>query len=338
MDLFLERESTKSKTVLDNRPDLEEATSFIGWLMQALTEVDASSTRLPAQRIAREIRMYLAGVEKTNSPVQDLFDAMRHRVWVLTSKQSGTYEFDVQSIREFFAARFLYEFAESDEHGYEPEAALVELLPRAPWANTARFLGGHFQRREVPSLAEVIEERFKDLTGARQVRTTVWSLLCDGIFKERTASQRRVAELFADDLSVRFLAPEISHGGTLPDLPPDFGGSDLAARLRDAITGDVGSPVTRARATVAAAVGDPDDFNVWWASEVGKSVVTDRRRSGSRSVAPWHPDRAFRRPQWRLWSWTRPPHREARWRRASPRPTGHPRLTTAGVDPGRPLL
>lgn len=36
-----------SKTVLDNRPDLEEATSFIGWLMQALTEVDASSTRLP---------------------------------------------------------------------------------------------------------------------------------------------------------------------------------------------------------------------------------------------------------------------------------------------------
>lgn len=276
MDLFLERESTKSKTVLDNRPDLEEATSFIGWLMQALTEVDASSTRLPAQRIVREMRMYLAGVEKTNSPVQDLFDAMRDRVWVLTSKQSGTYEFDVQSIREFFAARFLYEFAEGDEHGYEPEAALVELLPRAYWANTARFLGGHFQRREVPSLAEVIEERFKDLTGARQVRTTVWSLLCDGIFKERTASQRRVAELFADDLSVRFLAPEISHGGTLPDLPPDFGGSDLAARLRDVITGDVGSPLTRARATVAAAVGDPDDFNVWWTSEVGKSVGTNR--------------------------------------------------------------
>ncbi len=124
MDLFLERESTKSKTVLDNRPDLEEATSFIGWLMQALTEVDASSTRLPAQRIVREIRMYLAGVEKTNSPVQDLFDAMRDRVWVLTSKQSGTYEFDVQSIREFFAARFLYEFAEGDEQGYEPRPRL----------------------------------------------------------------------------------------------------------------------------------------------------------------------------------------------------------------------
>lgn len=276
MDLFLERESTKSKTVLDNRPDLEEATSFIGWLMQALTEVDASSTRLPAQRIVREMRMYLAGVEKTHSPVQALFDAMRDRVWVLTSKQSGTYEFDVQSIREFFAARFLYEFAEGDEHGYEPEAALVELLPRAYWANTARFLGGHFQRREVPSLADAIEERFKDLTGARQLRTTVWSLLCDGIFKERTASQRRVAALFADDLSVRFLAPEISEGGSLPALPADFGGRDLAARLREAITGNVGSPLTRARATVAAAVGDPGDFNVWWASEVGKSVRTDR--------------------------------------------------------------
>ncbi|ABM10470.1 large ATP-binding protein [Arthrobacter sp. ZXY-2] len=276
MDLFLERESTKSKTVLDNRPDLEEATSFIGWLMQALTEVDASSTRLPAQRIVREIRMYLAGVEKTNSPVQDLFDAMRDRVWVLTSKQSGTYEFDVQSIREFFAARFLYEFAEGDEQGYEPEAALVELLPRAYWANTARFLGGHFQRREVPSLAEAIEERFKDLTGARQLRTTVWSLLCDGIFTERTASQRRVAELFADDLSVRFLAPEVSEGGSLPELPADFGGRDLAGRLREAITRDVGSPLTRARATVAAAVGDPGDFNIWWSSEVGKSVGTDR--------------------------------------------------------------
>ena len=277
MDLFLERESAKSRIVLESRSDLEEATSFIGWLMQALTEVDASSTRLPAGRILREMKAYLAVVEKSDAPVEQLFEAMRDRVWVLTSKQTGTYEFDVQSIREFFAARFLYEFAGGDTgHDYSPESALIELLPRAYWANTARFLGGHFQPREIPEVADLIEHRFDDLRGARQVRTTVWTLLSDGIFKERAKSQRRIAELFADDLAVRFLAPEISRSSGLPALTAEFGGSDLAQRLREDITRDVASPLTQARSSVASMIGNVEELNIWWASELGKSVGTDR--------------------------------------------------------------
>ncbi|SOC49460.1 hypothetical protein SAMN05660748_2187 [Blastococcus aggregatus] len=275
MDLFLEREAAKSKVVLESRADLEEATSYLGWLMQALTEVDASSTRLPAQRIVRELKAYLAVVEKATAPVQSLFEAMRDRVWVLTSKHSGTYEFDVQSIREFFAARFLYDFAEADTgHDFTPEGALVELLPRPYWANTARFLGGHFPPRLLPEVAELIEARFGELSGARQVRTTVWSLLSDGIFKERASSQRRVAELFADELAVRLLAPEISRRTSVPDLPKEFGGLDLAARLRNDITADVTSLLTPARSSIAATVGDPDEFNIWWASELGTAAGT----------------------------------------------------------------
>ncbi|WP_024366959.1 NACHT domain-containing protein [Arthrobacter sp. TB 26] len=277
IDLFLERESLKSKTVLESRADLEEATSYLGWLMQALSEVDASSTRLPAQRIIREMTAYLAVVEKASAPVKVLFEAMRDRVWVLTSKQTGTYEFDVQSIREFFTARFLYEFAQADTgHDYEPAGALIELLPRAYWANTARFLGGHFQPREIPNVADLIEERFSELPGGRQFQTTVWTLLCDGIFKERAASQRRIVNLFADDLGVRLIASEIASGSKFAILAKEYGGLDLGERLRTAITADVSSPLTSPRSEIAAAVGDRATFKSWWAAEVENAAGSSR--------------------------------------------------------------
>ncbi|MDO7868168.1 NACHT domain-containing protein [Nocardioides jiangxiensis] len=273
MDLFLAREAAKTRAVLDNLSDLEEATAFIGWFMHALTEVDATSTRLPGARIIREMTMYLASVQKATDGVQGLFEALRDRVWVLTSKHTGTYEFDVQSIREFFAARFLYEFAQSDNgDGYEPEAALVELLPRSYWSNAARFLAGHFQSREIAHVADLIQERLGDVHGARQVRTTLWTLLADGIFKERPLAQTRVAEMLADDLTVRFVAPEIVRGSTLPTLASDFGAPVLSDVLRDAVTRDPGSRMTQSRMTVATSVGDQKDLEVWWQSELGKAA------------------------------------------------------------------
>lgn len=273
MDLFLAREAAKTRAVLDNLSDLEEATAFIGWFMHALTEVDATSTRLPGARIIREMTMYLASVQKSTDGVQGLFEALRDRVWVLTSKHTDTYEFDVQSIREFFTARFLYEFAQSENgHGYEPANALVELLPRSYWSNAARFLAGHFQAREIPHVADLIEERLVDVHGARQIRTTLWTLLADGIFKERPPAQNRVAKMLSDDLTIRFVAPEIVRGSTLPTVARDFGGTVLSDVLQGEVTKDPASPMTRSRMTVAVSLGDPQDLEVWWQSELGKAA------------------------------------------------------------------
>lgn len=273
MDLFLAREAAKSRAVLDNLADLEEATAFIGWFMHALTEVDATSTRLPGARIVREMTMYLASVQKATDGVMGLFEALRDRVWVLTSKHTDTYEFDVQSIREFFAARFLYEFAQAENgQGYEPENALVELLARSYWSNAARFLAGHFQPREIAHVADLIEERLADVGGARQIRTTLWTLLADGIFKERPPAQTRVAKMLADDLTIRFVAPEILHGSALPTIGTDFGAPVLGEELRMAVTKDPASPMTPSRVTVAVSVSDRNELEVWWQSELGKAA------------------------------------------------------------------
>uniref|UniRef100_UPI001B3C987F hypothetical protein n=1 Tax=Streptomyces yatensis TaxID=155177 RepID=UPI001B3C987F len=50
---------------------------------------------------------YLFDVEKDQSMFTDLFTAVTDRVWALTSKVQGTFEFDVQPLREYFAARYL---------------------------------------------------------------------------------------------------------------------------------------------------------------------------------------------------------------------------------------
>ena len=50
---------------------------------------------------------------KDTSVVDALFDGVTQRIWALTSKISGTYEFDVPPVREYFAARYLYAYADA---------------------------------------------------------------------------------------------------------------------------------------------------------------------------------------------------------------------------------
>lgn len=275
MDLFLEREAAKWKIVREYRDELEESTAYIGWMMQSLAEVDASASRVPEKKIIKTMRAYLASMEKGAVPVEEIFRAQRERVWVLTSKVSDMYEFDVQSIREFFCARFLAEFAEPDNPAdYSPELALSEMLPRAYWANTARFLAGLFPPRLLPNLVDVIEEQFEELHGVSQVWDTAWSILCDGVFKARPRSQRRVALLFSDDWLVRYLADQLRLS-SVPSLPPDLGGRDLATYLCSLISQDVFSGMTVDRAFIAGKVGDVGEIRTWWATGVASAAGTD---------------------------------------------------------------
>lgn len=95
----------------DNRDDLEEVTAYLGWYLQALAEEQGSSGRLGTTDLKTEIFRYLSRAQKDTGLVDALFTDVTDRVWALASKTQGTFEFDVQPVREFFAAKYLSRYA-----------------------------------------------------------------------------------------------------------------------------------------------------------------------------------------------------------------------------------
>lgn len=314
MDLFLSREVEKSTAispvVKEHRRDIEEAAAYIGWYMQGRAEVDAASTRLPEAHIIRVMTSYLAGIGRT-APVNEVFKAMKDRVWVLTSKQTGTYEFDVQPIREYVTAKFLHDYAEGlDGRSVPRDEVLAQMLARPYWANTARFLAGHFPEGQLADLADTILDRLADPHQSRQARSTVWALLADGVFKDRPRPQARLAGALGDDLTAALLRPS---DPAVETLTPDFGGDSVAANMRQLIADEPAHNANMRRGLLAAATSAQANNTTWWLEHfrphIGTPAEADWLRIGyalhaGRSLPHGEADRLALAPLAAAWALT----------------------------------
>jgi hypothetical protein len=175
-------------------------------------------------------------VDKDTGLVDDLFTAVTDRVWALTSKVQGTFEFDVQPLREYFAARFLNYYAGADLPRFDTSTVLRSLIRRAYWLNTSRFYAGFAKPNELAGHVEGLAEERDQEAKPRQVRLAAWGLLADGVFSARTRTQRSAVELFSDDLSIRLLAHALASDPETPGLAADRGGQQLAELLQDQLT------------------------------------------------------------------------------------------------------
>ncbi len=282
METFLDREAEKTATVHEHRADLEEVTAFLGWHLQARAEAENGNGQLPTRELLRAIMNYLFDVEKDESMFTDLFTAVTDRVWALTSKVQGTFEFDVQPLREYFAARYLYEYAGADQRGFDPGDILRNMVRRGYWLNTLRFYAGFANPNELGGMAETLEEERDACSHPSQVRIAAWNLLADGVFIGRKRSQNRAAELFTDDLSVRL----IHHTRDLPELAADRGGHHLASELRALVAKAPASRATAERIRLVSRLDDPAQFDEWWQSHMVTAAGTDSELTWLDIAAP----------------------------------------------------
>lgn len=275
MEKFLDREAAKTPAVEEFRDDLEEVTSFLGWRLQSQAEATKSNGQVATKDLKKAILDYLFGVEKDTSLVDALFTAVTDRVWALTSKVQGTFEFDVQPLREFFAARFLNEFAGAGLHGFDPSAVLRELVRRAYWLNTARFYAGFARPNELAGLVEgIAEELESQTTRPRQVRLATWTLLSDGVFSAKPRTQRQAVELLSDDLSIRLLT-SIAKAPDRPALSAAWGGDAYASILKSQIENDPHSPIAGDRAALIGQLVPRRDFDDWWQPLLQAAATTE---------------------------------------------------------------
>ncbi|MEU7474376.1 hypothetical protein AB0A63_00215 [Lentzea sp. NPDC042327] len=291
MQTFLDREAAKSSAVQKHRDDLEEVTAHLGWLFQALAESAGASGQLPVKEIKHAILTYLFNAEKNTNLVEDLFTAVTDRVWALTSKEQGTFRFDVQPVQEYFAAYYLFHFAGAEQPRFDAAEVFRALVRRPYWFNTCRFYAGFASVNELVALAEVLEEEVTSSSPpldavspqsrTAHVRMVIWTLLADGIFSARPKTQRRVAKLISDDLGVRLVLDLLDHRHDLPEMAADRGGAELVEVLQEAISMDPSRVVNRQRAELVAhilRVSEPaaaEAWRTWWLARLSAVENSD---------------------------------------------------------------
>ncbi|MEJ2852300.1 MULTISPECIES: NACHT domain-containing protein [unclassified Saccharothrix] len=299
METFLDREAAKSASVHRHRRDLEEVTAYLGWHLQSIAETERSNGTLPIREIKLAILEYLYTADKNVELVEELFTAVTDRVWALTSKEQGAFQFDVQPVQEYFAAKHLYEVAGADQRYFDASEVFRELLRRPYWSNTCRFYAGFAAVNELAALAEVLAEEFERLSpqpvpppddpngpptvqipGVGRIahtRTLTWALLRDGAFAARPRTQAAVARLFADDLSVHML---LSDARELGPLPHNRGAGALAQALLNRVEREPLHPMSVLRMQLVAhnATSDRDlytgQFDDWWQPRMAEAVGT----------------------------------------------------------------
>ena len=224
IDIFFDRESEKAAVVRENRDLLIRIHRYLAWELQSRAEIDSTSTSggqpsgtsLSGSITEEELRVLLREfLEKDGSDpalIERLFSGMVERVVAIVSRVQGSYEFDVQTLREYFAARHLYQTAPYSPAGDERPAGTISDRWRALsrnyyWLNVARFYAGCYSEGELPSLIDDLlslsnDEVFRRTSHPQLLTAT---LLGDWVFSQRPRAIQAAVDLLLQPRGLRML-------------------------------------------------------------------------------------------------------------------------------------
>ncbi len=280
MATLLDREVNRKQIDRNQVPHVQEVTAFLGWHMHSGVEKNPTAGRMTQNDIETTLLIYFRKTGGPEHEVASLFKAATDRFWALTSKEEKTFEFAVQPVREYFAAKFLAEWAGRDRR--EPLAkqeVLRHLVDRPYWLNTARFYAGFASPNELAGLRYGLEDVLEEGRHPLQERTAVWTLLSDGIFTANPRVQRDVVALLTDDLTTVLVASHAGAAVNFPRLAHGSGGDQMTAKLLELLEADPGSPLAPSRVDILRdrVSVDPDTFLRWWTTRFTRSRGTPQQ-------------------------------------------------------------
>ena len=173
VSMFFDRESEKATVVKENRDLLIRIHRYLAWVLQSGVEVDTQSTSrtrpsrtslsgtITESDLKTLLRDFLEEDGSDPTLVDRLFSGMVERIVAIVSRVKGLYEFDVQTLREYFAARHLYQTAPYSPPGNERRGTISDrwraLSRNYYWLNVARFYAGCYSEGELASLVDELQ-------------------------------------------------------------------------------------------------------------------------------------------------------------------------------------
>lgn len=225
IELFFNRESEKSTIIRDQRDLIVNIHRYIAWVLHTEAEQSESNGSISGDRLKLLLTEYLRNEGHDPGLAEKLFTGMVERVVALVSRVQGTYEFEVQPLREYFAARFLYDTAPYSPPGNEKGGTKPDrfdaLSRNFYWLNVTRFFAGCFSKGELPSIVDRLQELSKSEGFSRisHPRMLAATLLSDWVFAQHPKSIKEVITLILDEIGLRHL---VSHRSRRYSTGPAF--------------------------------------------------------------------------------------------------------------------
>lgn len=148
---FLDREQTAEKEPLlaDQRATIVSVHAYLGWYLQTRAEEGTGAGSISRTELRAVLREHLDGQEYGQQFAEQLFSAISTRVLCLVERETDRFQFEVQSLREYFTALYIFENAPPKGIGNSRDDCLDALLQRPYWSNVCRFFVGMFSKVEV---------------------------------------------------------------------------------------------------------------------------------------------------------------------------------------------
>ena len=272
MDIYFDRECEKSKIVRDHRTLLIQVHRFLAWTLQVEAEGKGSGN-ISESRLRDLLRSYLSAEGHETDLVDDLFTGLQERVGALVSRVQGTYEFEVQPLREYFAARYLYDTAPYSTAGSPRSGTLPErfnaIATNFYWLNAARFYAGCYDSGELASLLDSLED-LKSTNEFQQIGhipNLAITLLSDYVFSQSPKLVTRLIDRISEPNTFRILLAINSRLNQFSrglQLPPRCGGLRLTELAKTQLAKRPQGDTIYALSEIIRANGTIDEISAYW--------------------------------------------------------------------------
>ena len=228
MKLFFNREAEKSAVVRDHRELLLAIHGVLAWVLHTQAEDGAGTGSITKDALRKEMRTYLETQGHDPQLAEELLTGSVERVGALVSRVQGAFEFEVQPLREYFAAHHLYKTAPYSPVGQVRKGTRPErfqaIARSSYWTNVTRFFCGFYDVGELSGLVDGLTELGeKDCYSlVNQPRQLAMMLLSDRVFTQAPKARERLIRFIVEEpgferlTSTMGLGPHPLRGMSLP--------------------------------------------------------------------------------------------------------------------------
>lgn len=283
LKLFFNREAEKSSFVRDQRDLLLSIHGVLAWVLHSRVEDASGSGRMSESALQKYVRDFLereghrtAIIEQVDKLIQGAVE----RIGALVSRVSGTFEFEVQPLREYFAARHLHETSPYSPPGRERRGARTDrfeaLAQNSFWTNVTRFFCGFYDKGELSSLVDGIKE-LGTLSGhdlINQSRRLSIMLLSDHVFSQVPRVTDRLIDFVTSEPGFqRLYSVGPPHHRREVELPENAGRSALLSTCLNRLQVETDPCRRRALREIMASNADKEELKSIWMSRFQNGLM-----------------------------------------------------------------
>jgi hypothetical protein len=233
--LFFNRESEKNTIIRDYRDLIIEIHEYLAWILHSEAELLKNSGTIHIEDLKNRLNEYLRGEGHQTEITDKLFQVVKERVCALVSRVQGTFEFEVQPLREYFCAKYLYKTKPYSPIGSEKPGTLPDRFDAIShnfyWQNVVRFFAGCFDKGELSMLIQKLKELVDDntLKYTNYPRIITSQLLSDYVFAQYPTLLKDVVKIIIDGINIGNIInqEETSSNNERIILPTECGRTEL---------------------------------------------------------------------------------------------------------------